>query len=119
MKNVLLVLMLVFGANVFGQNKNAKAVIAVDGVCGMCKVRIEKAAIKTKGVKSAVWNQDTKELRVIYNDQKATLASINASVAAVGHDTEQIKATDKAYASVHPCCKYRDDSVQTEHTMDN
>ncbi len=33
MKNVLLVLMLVFGASVFGQNKNAKAVIAVDGVC--------------------------------------------------------------------------------------
>ena len=28
MKNVLLVLMLVFGASVFGQNKNAKAVIA-------------------------------------------------------------------------------------------
>ena len=35
MKNVLLVLMLVFGASVFGQNKNEKAVIAVDGVCGM------------------------------------------------------------------------------------
>ena len=119
MKNVLLVLMLVFGASVFGQNKNEKAVIAVDGVCGMCKQRIEKAAIKTKGVKSAVWNLDTKELRVIYNDQKATLASINASVAAVGHDTEQVKATEKAYASVHPCCKYRDQDVQKDHNKDN
>jgi len=119
MKNVLLVLMLVFGASVFGQNKNEKAVIAVDGVCGMCKQRIEKAAIKTKGVKSAVWNLDTKELRVIYNDQKATLASINASVAAVGHDTEQVKATEKAYASVHPCCKYRDQDVQKNHNKDN
>ena len=119
MKNVLLVLMLVFGASVFGQNKNEKAVIAVDGVCGMCKERIEKAAIKTKGVKSAVWNLDTKELRVIYNDQKATLASINASVAAVGHDTEQVKATEKAYASVHPCCKYRDQDVQKNHNKDN
>ena len=47
MKNVLLVLMLVFGASVFGQNKNAKAVIAVDGVCMMCKDRIEKASIVT------------------------------------------------------------------------
>ena len=119
MKNILLVLMLVFGASVFGQNKNAKAVIAVDGVCGMCKQRIEKAAIKTKGVKSAVWNIDTKELRVIYNDQKATLASINASVAAVGHDTEQVKATEKAYASVNPCCKYRDQDVQKDHNKDN
>jgi copper chaperone CopZ len=119
MKNVLLVLMLVFGASVFGQNKNAKAVIAVDGVCMMCKDRIGKASIKTKGVKSAVWNLDTKELRVIYNEEKTTLAAINASVAAVGHDTEQIKATEKAYQSVHPCCKYRDQDVQKEHTMDN
>ena len=119
MKNILLVLMLVFGASVFGQNKNAKAVIAVEGVCGMCKQRIEKAAIKTKGVKSAVWNIDTKELRVIYNDQKATLASIHTSVAGVGHDTEQIKATDQAYESVNPCCKYRDDSVQKDHNKDN
>ena len=119
MKNVLLVLMLVFGASVFGQNKNAKAVIAVDGVCMMCKDRIEKASIKTKGVKSAVWNLDTKELRVIYNEGKTTLAAINASVAAVGHDTEQIKATQKAYQSVNPCCKYRDQDVQKEHTMDN
>ena len=119
MKNILLVLMLVFGASVFGQNKNAKAVIAVDGVCGMCKQRIEKAAIKTKGVKSAVWNIDTKELRVIYNDQKATLASIHTSVAGVGHDTEQIKATDQAYESVHTCCKYRDQDVQKDHDKDN
>lgn len=119
MKKVVVVLVLLMGATSFGQNKNAKAVIAVDGVCMMCKVRIEKAAIKTKGVKSAVWNLDTKELRVIYNDQKATLASINTSVAAVGHDTEQIKATEKAYQSVHPCCKYRDDSVQKDHNKDN
>ena len=120
MKNVLLVLMLVFGASVFGQNKNAKAVIAVDGVCMMCKDRIEKASIKTKGVKSAVWNLDTKELRVIYNEEKTTLAAINASVAAVGHDTEQIKAPQKRPIKVlHPCCKYRDQDVQKEHTMDN
>ena len=119
MEKVVVVLMLLMGATSFGQNKNEKAVITVDGVCMMCKVRIEKAAIKTKGVKSAVWNLDTKELRVIYNEEKTTLASINASVAAVGHDTEQIKATDKAYESVNPCCKYRDDSVQKDHTMDN
>lgn len=119
MKNVLLVLMLVFGASVFGQNKNAKAIIAVDGVCMMCKDRIEKASIKTKGVKSAVWNLDTKELRVIYNEEKTTLATINESIAAVGHDTEQIKASQKAYQSVHPCCKYRDQDMQKEHNMDN
>ena len=37
----------------FAQNKNAKASVEVDGVCMMCKKRIEKASLKTKGVKSA------------------------------------------------------------------
>jgi mercuric ion binding protein len=119
MKNVLLVLVLLMGATTFAQNKNAKAVITVDGVCMMCKDRIEKASIKTKGVKSAVWNIDTKELRVIYNEEKTTLAAINASVASVGHDTEQIKATEEAYATVHPCCKYRDENLKEDHNKDN
>ena len=35
----------------FAQNKNAKAAIEVDGVCMMCKNRIEKACLKIKGVK--------------------------------------------------------------------
>ena len=47
----------------FSQNKNAKASIEVDGVCMMCKTRIEKASLKTKGVKSAVWNVRTHELK--------------------------------------------------------
>ena len=47
------------GMTVFAQNKNARASIEVDGVCLMCKDRIEKACIKTKGVKSAVWDVKT------------------------------------------------------------
>jgi len=33
----------------------------------------------------------------------------------VGHDTKELKATDEAYDSVHPCCKYREDEVVDEH----
>ena len=76
----------------FSQNKNAKASMEVDGVCGMCKERIEKAAIRTKGVKSAVWNVDTHELKLIFDERK-----------------------DEPYESVHPCCKYRDDEVKKDH----
>ena len=32
-----------------------------------------------------------------------------------GHDTEEITATDEAYASVHACCKYRDEEVKGDH----
>ncbi len=99
----------------FAQNKNAKVSIEVDGVCLMCKERIEKAAIRTKGVKSAIWNVETHELKLIYDERKTSLDTIKQSIVAVGHDTKDLKATDEAYNSVHPCCKYRDEEVQNDH----
>ena len=61
----------------FAQNKNTKANIEVDGVCQMCKKRIEKAAISVKGVKSATWNVDTHELKLIYDERKTNLKNIS------------------------------------------
>ncbi len=114
-KIILLGLFLFMGISVSAQNKNAKATIEVDGVCTMCKDRIEKAAIKSKGVKSAVWNVETHELKLIYNEGKTDLTTIQNNIASVGHDTKEIKATDEAYSTVHPCCRYRDDEVIDEH----
>jgi len=115
MKRVILIFTLLITTTTFAQNKNAKASIEVDGVCGMCKARIEKAAIRTKGVKSAVWNIDTHELKLIYDERKTDLKTISKKIASVGHDTKEIKATDEAYDSVHPCCKYRDKDVVKDH----
>lgn len=115
MKKLLILAVLFFGMTAFGQNKNAKASLEVDGVCMMCKERIEKAAIKTKGVKSAIWNVKTHELKLIYDERKTDLKTIQSKVASVGHDTKEIKATDEAYNAIHPCCKYRDEEVQKDH----
>ncbi|GEQ85405.1 hypothetical protein ULMS_09130 [Patiriisocius marinistellae] len=116
MKKLLIICTVLFmGATVFAQDKNARSTVWVDGVCGMCKKRIETASVKTKGVKSAVWNVETKELSLIYDERKTTLETIQQSVADVGHDTKVIKATDEAYNSVHPCCLYRDEDVQKDH----
>jgi hypothetical protein len=90
----------------FAQNKNAKASLEVDGVCMMCK---------TKGVKSAVWNVESHELKLIFDENKTDLTTIQNNIVAVGHDTKTLKATDEAYNSVHPCCKYREDAVVEEH----
>lgn len=114
-KIILLGLFLFIGVSLSAQNKNAKATIEVDGVCLMCKDRIEKASIKTKGVKSAVWNVETHELSLIYDERKTDLIQIQEGIAAVGHDTVAIIATDEAYALVHPCCKYRSDDVKEDH----
>nr|WP_321222188.1 cation transporter [uncultured Psychroserpens sp.] len=114
-KSALLIVMMLVTTITFAQNKNERASIEVDGVCLMCKDRIEKAAIRTKGVKSAIWNVDTHELKLIYDARKTNLDSISKKVASVGHDTKIIKATDEAYNSVHPCCKYRDEEIIGDH----
>lgn len=107
--------MMFIGTTSYAQNKNAKATIDVDGVCMMCKVRIEKATIKIKGVKSAIWNVETHELSLIFDERKTNLKAIQSGIAAVGHDTKEIKATDEAYNSLDPCCMYRDEQVIKDH----
>ena len=115
MKKIVTVLVLLITTITFAQNKNERASMEVDGVCLMCKERIEKAAIRTKGVKSAIWNVDTHELKLIYDARKTNLDSISKKIASVGHDTKKIKATDEEYATVHPCCMYRDEEVIDDH----
>ncbi|GAA3647888.1 heavy-metal-associated domain-containing protein [Flavivirga jejuensis] len=115
MKKIIVVLTVLITTVSFAQNKNARASMEVDGVCLMCKTRIEKACLNTKGVKSAVWDVKTHELKLIFDERKTDLKKIQNSVVSVGHDTKEIKATDEAYASVHPCCKYRDEAVKDDH----
>ena len=118
MKKILIIVAVLMTTLTFAQNKNAKASLEVDGVCLMCKTRIEKASLNTKGVKSAVWNVETHELRLIFDERKTNLDSIKNSIVAVGHDTKTLKATDEAYATVHPCCMYRDEAVKEDHKDD-
>ena len=115
MKKILIIVLLLTTTVTFAQNKNAKASMEVDGVCGMCKARIEKACLNTKGVKHAQWNVKTHELKLIYDERKANLETIEKNILAVGHDVKDKKATDEAYATVHPCCKYRDVDVKDAH----
>jgi mercuric ion binding protein len=119
MKKISIILFLLVGMISFAQNKNAKASLEVDGVCLMCKDRIEKAAIKTKGVKSAIWNVKTHELKLIFDEHKTDLQKIQKNIAAVGHDTKEYKATEEAYNSVHACCKYRDEDLNADHNDGN
>ena len=115
MKKIVFLLVMTFSVASFAQNKNAKASLEVDGVCMMCKDRIEKACIKTKGVKSAVWNVNTHELKLIYDERKTNLDAIQKNVAAVGHDTKEFKAPNEVYNNIHACCKYRDEEVKSDH----
>jgi cation transport ATPase len=115
MKRLITLAFILVGMITSSQNKNAKQTIEVDGVCMMCKARIEKAAIRTKGVKSAVWNVKTHELKLIFDERKTDIETISKKLASVGHDTKFIKATEEAYNSVDPCCRYRNKDVIKTH----
>ena len=115
MKNIIIVALMLIGTATFAQNKNAKASMEVDGVCGMCKARIEKACLNTKGVKHADWSVETHELKLIFDERKTNTEIIKNQVLAAGHDVQETKATDEAYSTVHACCKYRDEDVQDDH----
>jgi copper chaperone CopZ len=85
----------------------AEATFKVDGVCSMCKDRIETAAKEVKGVKKANWNKETKKATVHFKEEKVEKKAIQKAIAKAGHDTEKMKASDEAYAALPQCCKYR------------
>lgn len=114
-KSLIIIVTMLLSMSSFSQNKNAKQSIEVDGVCMMCKSRIEKACLNTKGVKSATWNVKSHELKLIFDERKTDIKTIQKNIVAVGHDTKEYKATDESYSKVHACCKYRDDEVIEDH----
>ena len=85
--------------------------VLVEGVCGMCKDRIENAAL-IKGVKKVEWNKKTHYLVIIYKPSKVSLEDVQNGVAKVGHDTGKYIADDKIYNALPPCCHYRSGEIK-------
>ena len=94
----------IFSLNLSAQTAKTET-IKVWGNCGMCKTTIEKAA-KKAGAKTAVWNEDSKELKVTYASNKTSSAKIQEAIARSGYDTQDFTADVKAYDNLHGCCKY-------------
>jgi len=118
MKKIILIVCLLFigfSAEAQKKKKNSKIAIEVDGVCMMCKKRIEKAALNTKGVKFASWDLKTHQLSLIVDENKTGVKTIQKNILAVGHDTKGVKALDHAYNANPACCKYRDKKVVESH----
>jgi copper chaperone CopZ len=120
MKNIVLGMMLLFvtlstqaqetrgGAELSEakKNKNAKYEFEVNGNCQMCKKRIEKAAFSVSGVKSVVWSIEDHKLNLIINEEKCSVSDVKNAIAKVGHDSDDVKATEDDYNKLHGCCLY-------------
>jgi len=103
----MLMILLSFTGKAQNKKTNTKKEItfSVAGNCGMCKSRIEDA-LDIKGIKFAEWDQKTKICTVIYNAEKIDEGKVHQTIAAIGHDTEKVRATDQSYEELHHCCHY-------------
>ena len=102
--------MIFCSASLFAQSKTDT--VKVWGNCDDCKDKIEKAAVKG-GAVTANWNMDSYALVINYNADKISPVDIEKEIAAVGYDTQDIKATDGAYKKLPKCCQYkRDENIE-------
>ena len=116
MKKLILFFILVLSYNVFSQNETIE--IDVKGVCGMCKARIEKAALKTTGVKYAQWSPNTQKLTAIINSEKTNIKTIAINISSVGHEASEYPVKNDVYNSLPPCCQYKNPNAKKMHKMD-
>lgn len=105
MKKIIIGLLLLVFVSAVAQSNIQKASFKVNGVCDLCKKTIEKS-LQINSVQAAIWNPDSKVLKVKYDSSLISLDSIQKRIAAVGYDTEKYKASDSTYTNLHKCCKY-------------
>jgi copper chaperone CopZ len=78
----------------------------VYGNCGMCKKTIEGSLKDQEGIYSAIWDKETKLIEVNFNEESISLEEIKKKIAKVGYDSEDYRATKKAYSNLAGCCQY-------------
>jgi copper chaperone CopZ len=78
----------------------------VKGNCKMCKKTIETAALSLDGVHKAVWDVETKQIDLVYDDQLVELITIHNTIANSGYSTELVDLNKEAYDNLPMCCQY-------------
>jgi mercuric ion binding protein len=113
MKKYIAMMIICLGlTNAFAQTKTDT--IPVAGNCEHCKERIEGTVSTLKGVKTTLWDGDHHWLIVAYQADEVSNMQIQQRIAAAGHDTREVRASDKAYKSLPACCKYERAPLKTE-----
>lgn len=91
-----------------GSQNNEHTMFTVHGSCGMCKERIETAAKRVPGVRTADWDQEKQMIHLQFDPSKTSADAVAKAIAKVGHDTDKYKADKAVYDTLPGCCKYRD-----------
>ncbi|MFY0644200.1 MAG: cation transporter [Bacteroidia bacterium] len=102
LKHILTLSLIAASFVVFAKSVTAK--FKVEGQCGDCKVKIEKA-LDIPGVSYAEWNEETKMLTVRYNDKKITENKIHTIISNIGYSTSKMAANKEAQSKLDACCQ--------------
>jgi hypothetical protein len=102
---VLLTLMLTYKESSAQINNQKTEIVKILGVCGNCKMRIEKTGNLNKIVK-VNWNKYTQTAIIKYDSIVTNKDEILKRISLVGHDNELFLAPDSAYSSFPTHCQY-------------
>ena len=81
MKKTIVLLLALAPLALFAQKKDIqKTTFEVNGVCGMCKARIEKTAFSIKGVKTASWDIPSHQFTLLFDANKVSLESVHEAM---------------------------------------
>jgi len=108
----------------YSQQRVAQDMVTVEfkalGLCGMCKTRIERAALSVDGVRRATWNQQKQLVTVQFNASRTNQETIERAIARAGHDTQNFITDEVTYKNLHHCCKYpRDPEMLKNNRLHN
>jgi copper chaperone CopZ len=98
---VIIVVLLSFGA--IAQTKTIS--IQTSAQCEMCKEKIEKNLIYSKGVVYATLDSKTKIINVEYKTEKTNPDILRKIISDSGYDADSIPANEKVYLKLPLCCK--------------
>lgn len=119
MKYNIFILLLWMATSAFSQEGNRPRTdtlsIVTSAQCGMCKERIEKTLAYEKGVVDVTLDLKTKIVTVVYNPRRTQPDAIRLAITQTGYDADQLKADEKAYKRLPPCCKKPDDPDYRGH----
>ena len=102
---LLLTLMLTYKESSAQINNQKTETVKILGVCGNCKMRIEKTGNLNKIVK-VNWNKYTQTAIIKYDTTVTNKDEILKRISLVGHDNELFLAPDSAYSSFPTHCQY-------------
>lgn len=107
---ILVITIVAFSNSIFSQNsKYESIIIQTSAQCEMCKEKIEKELIFTKGIKNAEIDLTKQTLSVTFNLQKINIEEIKTIISNLGYDAEEVNANKEKYSALPNCCKKPED----------